>query len=287
MKKEEFFIQIMEGISYFEENEIMEIKNYYEELILDGIEMGATEEEVIKKLDGPKAIVERLKLEYSKPERDNQEASKKRILNGEYIPKGMVSSVKIQAEDRGVQIKTSLDNQVRIHYEGQEYDEIIYHEIEGVFYFRQRERRKFSFLKFGFSRKVSNIVLEVPKDKLAQIEVITQNGGIKCSDIVVEEKLSLVTSNGAIVAESACSKRIKTITTNGSIKLELVQAQDIELKTTNGSIKGTIIGNNGDYEIHSKTSNGSNNLPDGWGNGKEKKLAAFTSNGSISIEFVD
>lgn len=285
MKKEVFLAQIMEGISYFEENEKMEIKNYYEELILDGMEMGATEEEVIGKLDGTKAIIERLKLEYTKPERE-QVNVQKQILNGEYIPEGNVLAVKIQAEDRAVQVVPSADDQVRIHYEAQEYDEIIYHEIDGVFYFRQRERRKFSFLNFGFSRKNSHIVLEVPKNKLNKIEVSSQNGGMKCRDIDVNGDLILLTSNGGIVIETVCVKGMKAKTTNGSLKFSHVIGTDIELKTTNGSIKGTVIGDNADYEIHSKTSNGSNNMPNGWGSGKEKKLSASTSNGSISIEFV-
>lgn len=285
MKKEEFITRIMDGISYFEKSEKMEIKNYYEELILDGIEVGATEEEVIEKLDGTDAIVERLKLEYSKPERE-QTKSEKQVLNGEYIPEGKVSVVKIQAEDRGVQIVPSMDNQVRIQYEGQEEDEIIYHEIDGIFYFRQRERRKFSFLKFEFFKKASIIMLEVPKNTLNQIEVISQNGGIKCRDIAIEGNLSLITSNGGILVEKVDAKSIKMKTTNGALKIDGVMAKDIELKTTNGSIKGTVIGNNSDYEINSKTSNGSNNLPNGWGMGKVKKLSALTTNGSISVEFV-
>ena len=325
MNKEAFFAQIMEGISFFEENEKVEIKNYYEELILDGMEVGASQEEVIEKLDHPKAIVERLKTEYAKPDR-NKETQEQTANNGEYIPNGKVSVVKIQAEDRSVRILPSSDDQVRIRYEAQDDDEIIFHEIDGVFYFRQRERRKFSFLKFNFSRGDASIYLEVPKNLIHQIEVSTKNGGLKCIDFVDDCSIFLETSNGGIKIENVIAKKIELRTTNagvsihsvksnqctakstnsiikvcdgafaeklsmqstnGALKVDRVIAPDIEMKTTNGPIKGTILGKNSDYEIHSQTSNGSNNMPNGWGSGKEKKLSVSTSNGSIAIEFVE
>jgi len=325
MNKEEFFAQIMDGISFFEENEKMEIKNYYEELILDGMEVGASQEEVIAKLDHPKAIVERLKAEYAKPDRIKQKQEKTNI-SGEYAPNGKVSVVKIQAEDRSVRILPSSDDQLRIRYEAQDDDEIIYHEIDGVFYFRQRERRKFSFLKFNFSRGDSSIYLDVPKKMIRQIEISTKNGGIKCMDFVDDCSIFLETSNGGIAVENVIAKKIEVRTTNagvsirsvksnqctakstnsvvkvcdgafaeklsmqstnGALKIDRVIAPDIEMKTTNGSIKGTILGKNSDYEIHSQTSNGSNNMPNGWGSGKERKLSVSTSNGSIAIEFVE
>ncbi len=323
MNKQDFFEELFREIEYFEQSEKDEIRAYYEELIMDGMEAGVTEEEVIQRLDSPKDIANRLKSEYSHGEEKKAGAVQKE--QGVYLPEGHVNTVKVQAEDRGIHLVESRDDQVRICYEAQDDDEIIYYEADGMFYFKQKQRSRFNFLKFRIQTTVAPIIVEIPQNQMKLVELTTKNGGIRCMQVAIASALFIETSNGGIrleqvqadaidihttnagiviqsVLANRCSakstnsaikvnnckmrQQLNLRTTNGSLKFEEVDAMELDLSTTNGSIKGKILGNPEDYQIYSHTTNGSNNLPNGWGKGKERKISASTSNGTIAVEFV-
>ena len=323
MNKELFFKELFQEIDYFELNEKEEIRSYYEELILDGMEAGVLEEEVIRHLDGPKVIAERLKNEYSHP--NKKETQEKQREFGLYEPEGNVNTIKVQAEDRGIRLVESKDDKLRIRYEAQDDDEIVFYEADGMFFFKQKQRSRFNFLKFRVQMTVSPIVVEIPQNKMKLVELTTKNGGIRCADVAVASALFIQTSNGGIRLEQVRADAIEIITTNagvtlqnvlanqcsakstnsaikvnncklrqklnlrttnGTLKFEDVDAMELDLSTSNGSIKGKVLGKPEDYQIYSHTTNGSNNLPNGWGAGKEKKISASTSNGTIFVEFV-
>ena len=118
------------------------------------------------------------------------------------------------------------------------------------------------------------------------IDVKTTNAKIKI-DSVKSNQCDCKTTNGSIqVRDGAFATRLSTQSSNGALKVDGIIATDIAMKTTNGSIKGSIIGNDSDYEIYSKTTNGSNNMPKEWGIRNQKKLSAVTSNGPIHLEFI-
>ena len=323
MNKKVFFEELFREIDFFEQKEKDEIRAYYEELIMDGMEAGVSEEEVIERLDSPKEIANRLKGEYAHSEKKNADATQKE--HGVYSPQGNVNTVKIQAEDRGIHLVESQDQQLRICYEAQDDDEIIYYEADGMFYFKQKQRSRFNFLKFRIQTNVAPIIVEIPQNQMKLVELTTKNGGIRCKQVAIASALFIETSNGGIrleqvqadaidihttnagiiiqsVLANRCSakstnsaikvnnckmrQQLNLRTTNGSLKFEEVDAMELDLSTTNGSIKGKILGNPEDYQIYSHTTNGSNNLPNGWGKGKERKISASTSNGTIAVEFV-
>lgn len=323
MNKKLFFEELFREIDFFEENEKEEIRSYYDELILDGMEAGVSEEVVIEQLDSPKDIAKRLKNEYSKPEKPKM-TSEDQGEFGVYEAKDSVNTVKVQAEDRGIHLVESLNGKLRIRYEPQDDDEIIFYESDGMFFFKQKQRSRFNFLKFRMQMNVSPIVVEIPQKQMKLVELTTKNGGIRCNDVAVASALVIETSNGGIkldkiqaelidihttnagitiqnVLADQCSakstnsaikvnsckirQKLNLRTTNGSLKFEDVDATELDLNTTNGSIKGKVLGKPEDYQVYSHTTNGSNNLPNGWGVGKEKKISASTSNGTIAVEF--
>ena len=53
MKREEFLNTLFENIPNYTKEEQEEIRQYYEELICDGVEAGLDEEEVISRLESP------------------------------------------------------------------------------------------------------------------------------------------------------------------------------------------------------------------------------------------
>ena len=73
MKREEFLNTLFENIPDYTKEEQEEIRQYYEELICDGVEAGLDEEEVISRLESPENIAFSLKKEY-KEERKQRSA---------------------------------------------------------------------------------------------------------------------------------------------------------------------------------------------------------------------
>ena len=61
MKREEFLNTLFENIPDYTKEEREEIRQYYEELICDGVEAGLDEEEVISRLESPENIAFSLK----------------------------------------------------------------------------------------------------------------------------------------------------------------------------------------------------------------------------------
>ena len=183
MNRQGFFEELFRDIEYFEQTEKDEIRSYYEELIMDGMEAGVTEEEVIQRLDSPNDIANRLKSEYAHGEGKNAKTAQKE--QGVYLPQGKVNTVKVQAEDRGIHLVESRDDQLRICYEAQDDDEIIFYEADGMFYFKQKQRSRFNFLKFRIQTTVAPIIVEIPQNQMKLVELTTKNGGIRCMQVAI------------------------------------------------------------------------------------------------------
>lgn len=114
----------------------------------------------------------------------------------------------------------------------------------------------------------------------------TSNSRIVLEDTYVREMLDATTSNSSVnVKNVTCDENIRLCTSNGAIRLEMIEGKNITMKTSNSPISGTVKGAMEDYAITSGTSNGHNNLP--CSDIGEKQLTAKTSNGNISVEFVN
>ena len=113
-------------------------------------------------------------------------------------------------------------------------------------------------------------------------KLTTSNASVSVQDATVSE-LFVKTGNGGMRLDDVTGEKLHAQTSNASIKISDVNASDITLITSNGSITGSLAGGIGDYAITSKTSNGSNSLPNGTRG--ERTLDVRTSNGKIAIDF--
>lgn len=112
------------------------------------------------------------------------------------------------------------------------------------------------------------------------------NGKIVYQHIECQNDVTLATTNSKLDLTSiVCAGKLDARTTNGSIHVASPQANHISLTTSNGGIHGTLPGPQSDWQISSRTSNGSSNLPTQQNGSKE--LTVRTSNGSIRIEFTE
>lgn len=324
MKRDEFYQRIFERLDNYSMEEKKKIREYYEELICDGIEAGVSEDEVIGSLESPEHIAEGLRSEYAgannKGRTENREIH--RQWNGHYQSVQPVTRLNVGARDRGLNIQKSVDDKVHILYEPQDMDEIVCSEKDGVFYFHQSTRRILSFFQIGFIKNFT-IVVQVP-DSVEILEVSSKNGGIQLENIqpskiidakttnsgitarnLETEEITMSTSNARIECQDTKSRDSTFRTSNGKIKLsrveaahhltaassnaaiaiDMIRADMIDLQSSNGAIKGIIDGDAYEYAIRSKTSNGKNSLPSSFHSDQEKKLFVSTSNSSIKVEF--
>lgn len=112
----------------------------------------------------------------------------------------------------------------------------------------------------------------------------TSNASVNVQDAKAGE-LFLRTGNGGMRLEDVTGEKLHAQTSNASIKISDINAADITLITSNGSVTGSLAGSMEDYAITSRTSNGSNSLPNGTAG--ERTLDVRTSNGKIAIDFDD
>ena len=116
------------------------------------------------------------------------------------------------------------------------------------------------------------------------MQLTTSNSHIEGRGLQTFGSLCLTTSNSGLLAEDCAAKgELRLTTSNGKLETWRSQGASIQLKTSNGSIRGSIPGNQSDWRIESRTSNGKNSLPkqqDGL-----KPLAVSTSNGAIDLHF--
>lgn len=155
------------------------------------------------------------------------------------------------------------------------------------------------------SLKSSNSALELMNVGAMDLEAVTSNGHITAAAVnctsarlgssngglrlegVSGEEIKASTSNGSIKAKNCKgSRKISLGSSNGGIQFESCETPDMEAHTANSSIRGTIMGDIREYAIESRTSNGSNNLPNIRYPDSTKQLCVKTSNGKIDVQFV-
>lgn len=121
-------------------------------------------------------------------------------------------------------------------------------------------------------------------DKKADIK--TTCGNVTMKEITYSSYLSLKTSDGNVNADKCNFEgktEIKTDCGNVTVN-EITCMADTSVKTSDGNVRGNINGKKDDFNIISKTSDGSNNLDDKI-NGRDKTLDVQTGCGNIKLEF--
>ena len=325
MSKNEFMEELMEQLKELPKQDREQVREYYDEMICDGIEQGRAEEDTVSSFGPVDIIAQRIKEEYGQlirmEGRGRQQSEESR--SDEYESKVAVHTIRVKSANTSIQIRPSQSDQARILFEPREgIDHVTCTEENGVFSFEHYMTPFFSWGFRSFSR--GPIVVEVPvnfdgalwartsnssikAEGLAHLNVtefITSNGRIEVEHIYSDSMaikssngrivltklegrtLNAETNNGRIVADRvAYSEHLRLGTSNGAIEVEDIVSDHIVLKTSNGAIKGTMPGAMSEYHITSSTSNGSNNLPRNANSDREKTLDVKTSNAKINILF--
>lgn len=130
----------------------------------------------------------------------------------------------------------------------------------------------------------SNGKIEVKNVQGKILSFTTSNGPIWMEKVEFEE-VSGRTSNAPLDLHNLKGKYLEVRTSNGKIHFERVEAKEIRLTTSNSAIRGTLPGEENEYSIDVKTSNGRCTPSSIRQPQAEKKVYAYTSNASINIDF--
>lgn len=131
----------------------------------------------------------------------------------------------------------------------------------------------------------NNGMIKMENSSADDLQIRSNNGRIELEN-VRGEMLDASAGNGLItVKECRFQQKISLLTQNGAVTGRNLISDDIVMKTSNGLVTGTIIGNPNDYNISSTTRNGFNNLDNINEPGRTKNLTVKTHNGRIQVDF--
>ena len=326
MKKEEYLRKLKFQLIDFPGDDLAQIEDFYEELILDGIEQGYTEEEIISKMETPEEVASKIRAEYGGIVVYTAKSGS-REKHG-YESSEMIHTVRVQTDNLRIRLKTVEEGPVRVFFKPREgIDHVTFTEENGVFDFHHEMKGKSSLhLNFlSFFKDFNILVLELPISFAGNLFLKTTNGTIRASGLGSLTAADISSSNGMIRVENSSIERLSIQSNNAKIELSNVRGQKLEaaagnglitakecrfddafslqtqngavtgkniisdhivLQTSNGFVTATVIGNQNDYNINSTTNNGFNNLDNVFDAARQKSLQAKTHNGRIQIEFL-
>ena len=324
MSREEYLKELKFRLIDLPGEELMQMIDYYEELILDGMEQGYTEEEVIRRLESPEKAAEKIRGEYGGLVVYRAGDSRQKGKQG-YEAEDLIHTVRIESGNMRIRIRAAQSGPVRVLFKPREgQDQVTFQEENGVFFFKH-ERKETSRLDWlGQFFDLQLLILELPVrfagnlsvqtrnaaifaeglGNLAKAEFCCGNGKIRIKNSCMEQ-LSIKAGNGKVDLSSLMGNQLEAISGNGLIAARecrfmqqlILQTQNgavtgknligdhISMQSRNGFITGTIIGNEKDYNLESSTQNGFNNLKNRYSPERGKSLEAKTHNGGIQIEF--
>lgn len=324
MKKEEFLSELRYALHDIAADDLRQIEEYYRELILDAMEQGYSEEEILEGFGSPEEVAARVRTEYGgmvvyTGNMDNSQTPG-------YQSSELVHTIKVEASGLRIRMRAVEAGPVRVLFNPREnYDKVTFSEENGIFSFRHETKGLFHLNWLNLFLDFNILILEVPKDFAGKLVLRTSNASIRASNLTRLTKGEFTTMNGKITLKNICSeevflktanafldmsalngRRLEAITNNGNVTARecdfsdgiLLQTKNgfvtgrnlignhISMQSCNGSVTGTVIGNIHDYTVDSHTVNGSNNLECAAGLKGPKKLTARTTNGRIHVEFI-
>lgn len=244
MRREEFFSRLMEQLTYLPVEDQEQLRDYYNELIYDGLEQGRAEESIIAGFGTPEDIAGQIRSEYKEYHQLVHRAAGKKQESGDrgqassdyHSSQGPLHTVIVEAENIKVEVHPVNNGPVRVLFEPREgLDEVQFFIENGEFVFRHRMSRHF-LNWISLFRIPQKIVLELPVSFRGNLRVKTTNSPIQAQSIQQLENTQLITSNARINCESLGSVSLLVQTTNGGITLSNITGDQMEAVTANGRI---------------------------------------------------
>lgn len=183
MKKEEYLRKLKFQLIDLPGEDLEQIEDFYEELILDGIEQGYTEDEVIARLERPEDVAGKIRAEYGGLVVYTAKGKSKEEKQG-YESVDQIHTVRVQSENMRIRIRTVESGPVRVLFQPREGQDLVnFKEEDGVFSFKH-ERKGNSYLDWishFFDMQV--LILELPMNFAGNLWIKTKNSSVSVSGL--------------------------------------------------------------------------------------------------------
>ena len=277
MNKSEFLGALENALSALRPEDRQQALDYYAEMIEDGVENGASEEEVIGTFDPPEQIAAQLCAEYGTLQRISPAGERGTARPHEYTPEGPVHTAAIQLRDVHVRVIPSPDSRLRVRFTPIEGEQVTTQEANGVFQFIHKPTLFSTNGWFVIITGRREAVVELPQGFASTVCVKTTNAGIQADDLTLEGELQLVTSNSSICVQRCRIETLRAKTSNSIISIVDTEGTVCETATKNAHITA---GRCAFERLTGQTKNGGARLSD-----LHSRRCDFTaSNGSVTVQ---
>lgn len=186
-----------------------------------------------------------------------------------YTPDVQVSEVRLDVEDRGIEVSLSEDEQVHITYfeSSKEYYDVSVSDEKVLTMASASNKEWTDYIGVKPSAGNRKILLQIPGTLLENLMLSTTNEDISLPTLSVTESIGISSNGGSITFDN------------------LNVGNSLILTVKNGDISGTLVGSYEDFVIQSEIKKGKSNLPDNKDSGG-RMLKVSSNNGDVNIEFV-
>lgn len=238
MKQEEFLQELMAQLRELNEDDKCQLREYYEELIMDGIELGRTEDEIIAEFGPASQVADRIRKEYAEYGEllSALPARGKNPEREEYHSDRQIHTINVEAMNMPVEVVRVKEGNVQVQFQPREGIDIVSSEtIDGEFTFQHR-MRIFSFNLFAWLTGSKKIVVEIPESFDGNLYIKTSNASLNIKGLAGLKNAKLISSNGKITVSNVECKTTFIKTSNGSINLQDLKGDELEANTSNAHI---------------------------------------------------
>lgn len=213
---ENFLKELREILELNNCDDIDETIEYFKELILDSIENGQSEQEVIESLGSVKDVAYSI-------------IGDKKIKIDEDDSK----TIKVETLSANVNIKNCERNQIKVEYDKTKFE--LNNDSDHLYI---KEIKKDSIFSFRINNsKESEVNIYIPTSyKLDQAHIITVSGDINNEGYFNSNELKLKTVSGDAKISNIESNDIFINTVSGDVKLNNILANNINCQTVSGNI---------------------------------------------------
>lgn len=240
MKKEEYLQIFINALEPLSQQERQQLRDYYEEMICDGLEQGLTEEECVAQFGDPLEAAAQFREENGGE--NTSQAPESKIVPT-FPPSDGFHTLNLTAEDTRVVVEPRQQPDFRIEFTPDpERDLVESEERDGVWYFRHKIKKRPFRNFFGFFRQNDAVItVQVPVSFSGNLLIHTSNSKIFYHSLPELPQVTLTTSNARIDVENSGAQKLTCKTSNASIFLTGLRAQagsSLEAITSNGKIQG-------------------------------------------------
>ena len=288
MTRNTFLEELMNQLGSLPAEDAGRIREYYEELICDGLEQGRMEEDIVNGFGPVEKISQRIREDYGqlvryeqrKPEREAQENREKQG-EPEYNSNVAVHTIRVQAECISIVARPSNSDQARVLFQPRQgIDKVECYEEDGVFTFRHSMNTWFSWGIRG-THSSEPIIVEIPENFDGSLFLKDSNSSIRLGGFEHLKSACVETSNSRIEAIKLNCGELTLKTTNSRVEASNIAGRTLNISTTNGRLE---LENLSGESLEAVTNNGRVNARNCR---MTEKIRLKSTNGKIDVDMID